>query len=89
LSARAIVEDVERVGVTAVAHSLSLSSRRAHRIAFAAALVDALGAEPEFTAAGLREGALVNPSGIAGRVVQREPLERTTELLLAAGGGAS
>jgi hypothetical protein len=86
-SARAIVEDVRRAGVAAVAHSLSVSPRRAHRIAFAAALVDALGATPEFTAAGLLEGALVDPSGISGRVFPREPLERTAELLAAGGAG--
>jgi hypothetical protein len=86
LSARAIVADVERTGVAAVAHSLSVSPHRAHRIAFAAALADAVGTPQEFTAAGLLEGALVDPSGIAGRAVAREPLARTTQLLLAAGG---
>jgi hypothetical protein len=90
LSARAIVEDAERAGVAAVAHSLRLSSSRAHRVVFAATLADAVaratGVEPGFAAGGLLEGALVDRSGLAGRLAPREPLDRAAELLLAAGG---
>jgi hypothetical protein len=90
LSARAIVEDVERVDVATVAHSLSVSARRAHRIVFAATLADAVtratGAKPGFASGGLLEGALVNPSGISGRLAPKEGLDGAAELLLAAGG---